>query len=93
MKICKNCNTENDALAQKCIQCSMTNNFIVMEVSALKKEAAIKKIYNSCPNCGSLETGDGTHCNVCHFPRAQTNSTSINTVKTQHNEKTRSGNI
>ena len=36
-----------------------------------KKKPALKAIYHTCNNCGTDETGKGSHCQKCKFPLPQ----------------------
>lgn len=70
MKICKNCTTINVPEATSCKKCSMKGMLVEVPTEE-KKKPALKAIYHTCRNCGTSETGKGSHCLKCKFPLPQ----------------------
>ncbi|MDF1699167.1 MAG: hypothetical protein P1U56_25155 [Saprospiraceae bacterium] len=70
MKICRNCATINTPEATSCIKCSM-KGMLVEAPNEEKKPSALKAIYHTCTNCGTTDTGKGSHCQQCRFPLPQ----------------------
>ena len=68
MKKCKNCSHVNEANAHTCSHCSMPGMFSEIREDKPVFKTTLKKVSDSCSNCGTQEPGEDTHCERCNFP-------------------------
>ncbi len=68
MKICNNCNTENQDEAHKCAHCQMTDDFRPKAEGVLHAPHHSDEQARQCINCGHPKPGEGPKCMHCHFP-------------------------